>query len=95
MSNYKFNINPKEPSPEMLAKHKDFGKVLANYQKMTHPLYRTPLYRFRRIGIAVILVLTLTWMVVEFGGHREDRAKQIEDSLKKVKADSLRPNAND
>lgn len=90
MSNYKFNLNPKDPDPKMVERHKDFGKVLTNYQKMTNPLYKTPLYRFRNIGIAVILVLTLTWMVIEFGGHKEDRAKEIKDSINKAKVDSLR-----
>ena len=90
MSNYKFNLNPKDPDPKMVDRHKNFGKILENYQRMTHPLYKTPLFRFRRIGLAVILVLTLTWMVVEFGGHNNQHDKRTIDSLNKVKQDSLK-----
>jgi hypothetical protein len=90
MSNYKFNLNPKDPDPDMVNRHKDFGKVLENYQRMTHPLYKTPLFRFRRIGIAVILVLTLTWMVIEFGGKKDEHQKEINDSLNKLKKDSAK-----
>ena len=81
MTNYKFNIGPKDPREEQIARHKDFGKVMQNYQKMTHPLYRTPLYRYRKIFLIVVLVLLVAFIVAEFGDG---------DNAKKEKKDSLR-----
>jgi hypothetical protein len=87
---YKFNINPSEPSDDKIARHKDFGKVLHNYQRMTNPLYRTPLYIYRKIFLAVIFVLALAWMVVEFGEHESAKNKipvdsaHIKDSINKA-----------
>lgn len=90
MANYKFNIDPKEPREEQIARHKDFGKVMQNYQKMTHPLYRTPLYRYRKIFLIVVLVLLVAFIVAEFGDGNEAK-KEKRDSLKELqqKKDSV------
>lgn len=90
MANYKFNIDPKEPREEQIARHKDFGKVMQNYQKMTHPLYRTPLYRYRKIFLIVVLVLLVAFIVAEFGEGNEAK-KEKRDSLKELqqKKDSV------
>jgi hypothetical protein len=73
MANYNFNIDPKEPREEEIMRHKDFGKVMQNYQRMTHPLYRTPLYRYRKILLIVILVLLVAWLVAEFGDEQKEK----------------------
>ena len=88
MSNFKFNIDPKDPQEEQIARHKDFGKVLHNYQRMTNPLYRTPLYVYRKVFLAVIFILALAWMVVEFGEHQTEKKNISKDSIHK--ADSLK-----
>lgn len=83
MANYNFNIDPKEPREEEIMRHKDFGKVMQNYQRMTHPLYRTPLYRFRKIFLIVILVLLVAWIVAEFS-EDEKKQKAGNDTLKEM-----------
>ncbi len=83
MTNFKFDIDPKEPREEKIAEHKDFGKVMQNYQRMTNPLYRTPLYRYRKIFIAVLLALSIAFLIAEFGENKEDNNKIPADSLKK------------
>jgi hypothetical protein len=83
MSKFKFHIDPKDPREDQLARHKDFGKVMQNYQRMTNPLYRTPLYRYRKIFIAVLLALIVVWLVAEFGSEGNDE--------KNIPADSLKP----
>lgn len=86
MSKFKFDIDPKEPREDQIARHKDFGKVMQNYQRMTHPLYRTPLYRYRKIFIAVFLALVVVWLVAEFGDRKEEQKNVPADSLKKDSA---------
>jgi hypothetical protein len=83
MSNFKFNIDPKDPREEQIARHKDFGKVMQNYQRMTNPLYRTPLYRYRKIFIAVLLALLVAFLVAEFGDESDEGKKNKVDSMGK------------
>lgn len=91
MANYKFNIDPKEPREEQIMRHKDFGKVMQSYQRMTHPLYRTPLYRYRKIFLIVLLVLLVAWLVAEFGEEKKEKEKQEQ----KKEAPPVREKSND
>lgn len=84
MTKYSFHIDPKEPGDDMINRKKDFGRVMHQYQKMTHPLYRTPLYRYRKVFLTLLLVLVSVWLVVEFG---EDDPKP---EKKQAPADSVR-----
>ena len=90
MSGYKFNIDPRPPKEDKIAQHRDFGKVMTNYKRMTNPLYRTPLYRFRRVFLGLLLVLVVAWLISEYGDEQAKEQQQhaadsahIADSLKK------------
>jgi hypothetical protein len=88
MSGYKFNIDPRPPKEEKIAQHRDFGRVMHNYQRMTNPLYRTPLYRYRKIFLGLLLVLVVAFIVSEYGDeHKQEMRQQKEDSIRK--ADSI------
>ena len=88
MSGYKFNIDPRPPKEEKIAQHRDFGRVMHNYQRMTNPLYRTPLYRYRKVFLGLLLVLVVAFIVTEYGEEdKRDQQKQKADSIRK--ADSL------
>jgi hypothetical protein len=82
MTSYKFNLNPKEPRDEQIMRHKDFGKVMQNYQRMTHPLYRTPLYRYRKIFLIVLIVLIVAWLIAEFGDVEKEHGPQRQDTIR-------------
>lgn len=88
MSGYKFNIDPRPPKEEKIAEHRDFGKVMHNYQRMTNPLYRTPLYRYRKVFFGVLLVLVVAWLIAEYGDEHEQEIKQHQSDSTRV-ADSL------
>lgn len=90
MSNFKFNIDPKEPREDQIARHKNFGKVMQNYQRMTNPLYKTPLYRYRKVFLAVFLVLFVVWLVSEFGDSENEKKNVPNDSIQKIKKDSAK-----
>jgi hypothetical protein len=88
MSGYKFNIDPRPPKEEKIAQHRDFGKVMHNYQRMTNPLYRTPLYRYRKIFLGLLLVLVVAFLISEYGDEqKEEMKRQKQDSIQK--ADSI------
>jgi hypothetical protein len=89
MSGYKFNIDPRPPKEEKIAQHRDFGSVMHNYKRMTNPLYLTPLYRYRKVFLGLLLVLVVAFVVTEYGDeHKEEMKQQREDSLRR--ADSIR-----
>lgn len=88
MSGYKFNIDPRPPKEEKIAEHRDFGRVMHNYKRMTNPLYRTPLYRYRKVFLSLLLVLVVAWLISEYGDEQEkERMQQQADSARV--ADSL------
>ncbi len=94
MSGFKFNIDPAPPKEEKIAEHRNFGNVMHNYQRMTNPLYRTPLYRYRRVFLSLILVLLVAWLISEYGNEEQkEKQQQTADSIRK--ADSLNKILND
>ena len=68
MTKYKFNINQKDPGEEQISKHKDFKKLIYNYEKATKPLYKSPLifYKNRKIFLVVLILAVLIYIIVEF-----------------------------
>lgn len=44
-------------------KHKDFKKLMANYEKVTNPLYKTPLYKNPKILITLLLILIILYLL--------------------------------
>jgi hypothetical protein len=94
MSGYKFNIDPKPPKEEKIAEHRNFGHVLHNYQRMTNPLYKTPLYRYRKVFLSLILVLVVAWLIAEYGNEETmEKQKNSADSIRR--ADSISKILND
>ena len=88
MSGYKFNIDPRPPKEEKIAQHRNFGRVMHNYQRMTNPLYRTPLYRYRKVFLSLLLVLVVAWLISEYGDeHEQEMQHRKADSIRR--ADSL------
>ncbi len=65
MTKIKFNINKKDLPDEQINKHKDFKKLMYNYQNATKPLYKTPLYKNKKVFLIILLILLLTYLIVE------------------------------
>ncbi len=65
MSNLKFNIDKPDLPDEQINKHKDFKKLMYNYQTATKPLYKTPLYKNRKVFIVILLILLVMFVIIE------------------------------
>ena len=65
MTNIKFNIDKPDLPDEKINKHKDFNKLMYNYQSATKPLYKTPLYKNRKVFIIILLILLVMFVIVE------------------------------
>jgi len=66
MPNTKFKIDPPELKDEQINKHKDFKKLMYNYQSATKPLYKTPLYKNRKVFLIILLILLVMFVIIEF-----------------------------
>lgn len=67
MTDIKFNIDEPDLPDEQINKHKDFKKLMYNYQSATKPLYKTPLYKnkYNKIFMIILLVLLIMFILVE------------------------------
>jgi hypothetical protein len=81
MTKYNFQIDPKVPDETKIIPHKDFSRVMQQYQKMTHPLYSTPLYRYGKVFLSLLLILICAWLIAEYGDDEEQPPTPKKDSL--------------
>lgn len=65
MSKYKFDTDKPNLTDEQIEKHKDFKKLMYNYQHATKPLYKTPLYKNKKVFLIILLVLLIMFLVME------------------------------
>jgi len=60
MAKYKFKIGSKKDlNEERIAGHKDFKKLMHNYQHLTRPIYKTPLYKTRNAKVLLVLLIII------------------------------------
>jgi hypothetical protein len=65
MSDYKFDIDKPDLPEDRINKHKDFKKLMYNYQHATKPLYKTPLYKNKKVFLVILLILLVMFLIVE------------------------------
>lgn len=82
--NYKFKIGNTVPSDEKIDKHKDFKKLKANYDKQVAPLYKKPLYKDPKALIVVLIILLLTYILVEVYQKEEGEGHKMEQQDTKI-----------
>jgi hypothetical protein len=78
MTDLKFNIDKPDLPDEQINKHKDFNALMYNYQSATKPLYKTPLYRNKKVFIVILLILLIMFVIVEI----LDKDEAEKDSVK-------------
>jgi hypothetical protein len=65
MSDKKFNIDQPDLPDDRINKHKDFKKLMYNYHSATKPLYKTPLYKNKKVFLIILLILLVMFVIVE------------------------------
>jgi hypothetical protein len=84
MTQYKFNINKKGLSDEQVNKHKDFKKLMHEYDHMVNPLYRKPLYKNKKTWLIIFLILLIMYIIVEFTQKNTERDQTKESPTLKI-----------
>lgn len=82
MSDLKFNMDQPDLPEEQINKHKDFKKLMYNYQSATKPLYKTPLYKNKKVFLIILLILLVMFVVVEILDKDEASAPVNTDQTK-------------
>jgi hypothetical protein len=76
---YKINIDQPLPGDDKIARHKDFGRILADYHNLTQPIYRKPLYKNPKAFLGLVMIVSIAllvfWTVDE---EDKEKAKQKE-----------------
>lgn len=82
MNNIKFNTENKDLPEEQINKHKDFKKLMYNYQHATKPLYKTPLYKNKKVFLIILLILLLVFVIVEVMENNENTTPENKEQTK-------------
>lgn len=82
MAKYKFNINKPDPSDEEINRHKDFKKLKANYHRVTTPLYKTPLYKNKKVFLGLLLVVVIAYLISEAIDEEKKNKKEVSTEQK-------------
>lgn len=87
MTNINFNIDKPDLPDERINKHKDFNKLMYNYQLATKPLSKVPLYnyKYRRVFIIILLILLALFLIIEAmeKGEKELKTPSIQEQTTK------------
>ncbi len=64
-NNLKFETDNTPLSDEQISKHKNFTKLMHEYQDATKPLYKTPLYKNKKVFLVIMLILLILFVIME------------------------------
>jgi hypothetical protein len=83
MADIKFDIDPEDLPEDRINKHKDFKKLMYNYQLATKPLHKTPLskFKYRRVFVIILLILLIMFLIIEVSekGENQPESPAIEE----------------
>lgn len=63
--NLKFKSDNPPLSDDQIDKHKNFTKLMHEYQRGTTPLYKTPLYKNKKVFLVLLLILLVLFVIIE------------------------------
>jgi len=74
--NLKFKSDDSTLSDAQINKHKNFTKLMHEYQRGTTPLYKTPLYKNKKVFLVLLLILLVLFVVIEVI-EKEEKEKDV------------------
>jgi hypothetical protein len=63
--NLKFKSDAPKLSDARINTHKNFTKLMHEYKTGTTPLYKTPLYKNRKVFLVLLIILLIMFLIVE------------------------------
>jgi hypothetical protein len=89
MTTYKFKSEDKEPPEEQIGRHKDFASLKATYDSATKRS-KTPLYKNKKVFLALIIVVLLAILMAEFLDEQKKNNKAPNQRQAPVMGDSVK-----
>jgi hypothetical protein len=89
MAKYRFKKDAQEPSDEQIGRHKDFGRLKANYNQATKPLYKTPLYKNKKVFLGLVLLALIAFLIAEFIDEKVNKEKKSQKEKIEHSRDSI------
>lgn len=74
----KFKTDNTTLSDVQINKHKNFTKLMHEYQSGTTPLYKTPLYKNKKVFLVLLLILLIVFVVVEVIENEEKQTPPVQ-----------------
>ncbi len=78
---YKFRVDEPQLSDEQIERHRNFDGLLADYSRLTQPIYRKPLYKNPRAFLGLVLILVIGYLVFEAVEEEEKAARLAESPI--------------
>ena len=67
---------PATPSDDQVNRHKDFGRLVANYDRAREAIHKRPLYKDPKALSGLLLIILILWLL--FGqANREEKKDRI------------------
>ena len=78
-----FKTDSTQLSDEQIVKHKNFNKLMHEYQDATKPLYKTPLYKNKKVFLVILIILLITFLISEGikKSDKKNRPTQTEEAI--------------
>lgn len=78
----RYKVNKIKVTDNEINKHKDFGKLIANYQKATRPITKSHLYKYknRNIFMVILIILLLLWLLF-YEANKEEQEMNEKDKI--------------
>ncbi len=63
--NLKFKTDSVKLSDTQINTHKNFNKLMHEYNTGTTPLYKTPLYKNKKVFLVLLIILLIMFLIIE------------------------------
>lgn len=91
MAKYKFNIDKKLPSKEVINKHKNFDHLVGNYKKMfNYKPTSKPFLRNPKVLHVLILILVIALLMIFHVERKAKNEKNIIPTSKGTPTDTIK-----
>jgi hypothetical protein len=64
---------PPPPGDEQVNRHKDFGRLVANYDKAKKAIHKRPLYKDPRAFLGLLLIIIIVWLLLGRAAKEEQK----------------------
>jgi hypothetical protein len=77
MKKYKLNKDERDVTNQEIEQFKDFKKFKANYEEVTRDRHKVPLYKNKKMLLALLMILLIIWLLMRSDKKKADSIPAI------------------